>query len=121
MVRTAVEDFSAEFDRVDAALEDLQVKIQSCQQAIILARAAILVGLAVLAAVFTIAPAYGTATVIFAAITAVLAGTVWLGATKSTKDELQIQRAAVEARKSELFDVIANQNGWDQDMPGTYH
>jgi hypothetical protein len=114
-------DFSAEFDRIDAALEDLQAKIESCQQAIILARAAIFMGLATLGAVFTIAPAYGTATVIFAAITAILAGTVWLGASKSTKDELQSQRAAAEARKNELFDVIANQNGWDRDVPGTYH
>jgi ABC-type nickel/cobalt efflux system permease component RcnA len=114
-------NFNAEFDRIDAALEDLEAKIESCQQAIILARAAIFMGLATLGAVLTIATAYGTATVIFGAITAIIAGTVWLGANKSTKEELQAQRESAEARKSELFDLIANQNGWDRDAPGSYH
>ena len=114
-------DLSAEFDRIDAALEDLQAKIDSCRQAIVLSRLAIVLGLAALVAVFTIAPAYATATVIFAAITAIIAGIVWLGASKSTKDELLGQRAAAEARKNELFDASAGQNGWDRDVTETYH
>ncbi|MDR3462752.1 MAG: hypothetical protein P4L76_10620 [Beijerinckiaceae bacterium] len=121
MIAPPAADFSAEFDRIDGALEDLQSRIESCRQAIILARAAIVMGLVTLGAVLTIASAYATATVIFAAITAIIAGTVWSGANKSTKDELETERAAAEARKSELFDLIANQNGWEREAPGTYH
>ena len=121
MIAPPAADFSAEFDRIDDALEDLQAKIESCRQAIILARAAIVMGTVTLGAVLTVASAYATPTVIFSAITAIIAGTVWLGANKSTKDELESEHAAAEARKSELFDLIANKNGWEQDAPGTFH
>lgn len=108
--------FEAEFDRLDTALDQLGAKIDACLQAIVLCRVAITLGLGTLAVVLTIMPAYASATVVLSAITASLGGTVWLGASKSSLEELRAGQSAVEAQKNALFDAVAARNGWH---PGT--
>lgn len=95
-------------DATDAELEELRGRIATCDQAMILSRVAIGAGLVTFGLVFTIAPAYQTLTVLLLAFTAVLGGLVWLGANKSSRDELLERRATLDALKVRLFDVVAN-------------
>jgi hypothetical protein len=116
-----VVDFTSRMDATEALLEDLYGEIQTCRQAMILSRGAIGLGFATIAIVFTIAPTYASAPVILAAFTAIIGGLVWLGANKSTKDELEAKRATLEAEKAALFDRIAARNGWTAGTAQTLH
>lgn len=118
---TELVDFTSRIDATEALLEDLHSEIQTCQQAMILSRAAIGLGVATFVIVFTVAPAYSTAPIILAAFTAIIGGLVWLGANKSTKDELDAKRAALEKQKADLFDRVATRNGWPTGPYQTIH
>jgi hypothetical protein len=114
-------DFTSRIDATDALLEELYGEIQTCRQAMILSRAAIGLGFATALIVFTIAPAYDTAPIVLGAFTAIIGGLVWLGANKSTREELDSKRIALEAQKAELFDHIAARNGWTGSTVQTVH
>jgi hypothetical protein len=114
-------DPAARIDAIEETLETIRAEIETCRQAMLLSRAGIILGLATLAIVFTIAPAYATATVVLGAITAVIGGVVWLGANKSTKDELDVRRAETEAKRERLFTLVATRNGWVATEAPTYH
>ncbi len=114
-------DLTARIDAIEAALETIEAEIETCRQAMVLSRAGIVLGLATLALVFTIAPAYATATVVLAAFTAIIGGVVWLGANKSTKDELDAKRADTETARERMFTLVASRNGWISTEAPTYH
>jgi hypothetical protein len=83
----------------------------------VVSRAAIYAGGAVLSLVLTVAPAYRTPTAVIGAITAVIGGTVWLGANGSSRAEAQAELAAAEAIKTQMFDEVAARNGWRELTP----
>ncbi|WP_158811577.1 hypothetical protein [Beijerinckia sp. L45] len=114
-------EFTSRLDSTEALLEEIYGEIRTCRQAMIMSRAAIGLGLATAAIVFTIAPAYSTAPVVLSAFTAIIGGLVWLGANKSTSEELDAKRTALEAEKADLFDRIAARNGWAASAIHTIH
>ena len=120
MISQPDDPVSDELAAIEAELDDLGERIALCRQAMLLSRIAASLGLAVFVAVLLFVPAYRTAPVLLLAFTAVLGGTVWLGATKSTRDELRGQQTEAEARKGGLFDVVAARNGW-ADVAQTRH
>ncbi len=110
----------AQLDEADRRIEALRDALESCRQAILLGRAAMWLGGIALVLVFTVAGAYRTAPVVLGAITAIIGGTVWSGASRSSRDEIGAALAAMEARKSQLIDRVAARNGW-RDLTPTVH
>lgn len=108
------------FDDIEAEIEALQARLDAYHQAMVLARVAIWVGGIALGLVLTVAGGFRTPPVVFGAITAVLGGTVWFGATSSSRAEVENEMADAEARKARLFDAVAARNGW-VDMTPTVH
>ncbi len=72
------------------------------------------------ATVFTLAASYRTAPVILGAVTAMIGGTVWSGASRSSREEVRGRLAAAEDVKSKLIDEVAARNGW-RDLTPTVH
>ena len=110
----------AQLDEVERRIEELRGTLEGCSRAILAARAGVWLGVAALALVFTLAGAYRTAPVVFGAITAMVGGTVWSGASRSSRDEAYAALAAAEARRSALIDEVAARNGW-RGSPPTVH
>ena len=110
----------ARLDAIDLQIEDLRGELDGCRQSIALSRAAVWLGGIVLALVFTLVGSYRTAPVIFGAITVTLGGLVWLGASRSSREEARARLADAEALKSRLIDEVAARNGWP-DMTPTVH
>lgn len=108
------------FDELEREIDDLRDRLDHCRQAIILSRAAIWLGVATLVIVFVAASGYRTAPVVFGALTAIIGGIVWAGATGSSRNELESQLAEATTRQSALFDDIAARNGW-RDLTPTIH
>ena len=52
--------------------------------------------------------------IFIAALTAMIGGTVWAGASRTSGEELDARLAEAEARKAALFDEVARRNGWPQ-------
>ena len=110
----------AQLDEVERRIEDLRDALEGCRQAILLSRAAVWLGIVTLALVFTVAGSYRTAPVVFGALTAIIGGTVWSGASRSSRDEAKTSLAAAEARKAALIDEVAARNGW-RDLTPSVH
>jgi hypothetical protein len=113
-------DPDPQFARLESQIEDLHDKLDRCRQSILMSRAAIWGGALVLALVFTLLGRYQSAPVILGAMTAIIAGIVWAGASKSSRDDLRIELAEAETKKSRLIDEIALRNGW-RDLTPTVH
>lgn len=110
----------AQFDAIEQEIEAIQDGLETCRRAIVASRAAIWLGGLTIVLALTVISALLTPIVLFAAITAMIGGTVWFGANKSTREELQSRLASVNQRKAQLFDVVAARNGW-RDMTSTIH
>ena len=107
-------------DEVERRIEALRDTLEGCRQAILLSRAAAWLGIASLALVFTVAGSYRTAPVVFGALTAIIGGTVWSGASRSSRDEAKTSLAAAEARRAALIDGVSARNGW-RDLTPSVH
>lgn len=110
----------AEFDAIEQEIDALQDELDTCRRAIVVSRAAIWLGLLTIVLGLTVVAALRTPTIFLGAIAAVIGGIVWFGANTSTREELEGRLAAVNARKSRLFDEVAARNGW-HDMTATIH
>ena len=110
----------AEFETIDRQIEGLQERLDSCRQAMALSRAALVASLATLALVLTVADGWRTPAVVFSAIAAAIGGTVWLGASRSSRDEIAEQLAALDRTKARMIDEVATRNGW-RDLTPTVH
>ena len=110
----------AEFDTIDRQIEALQERLDSCRQAMALSRAAVLIALVTLALVLTVAGNWRTPTVVFSAIAGAIGGTVWLGASRTSRDENAEKLAALDRTKALMIDEVAARNGW-RDLTPTVH
>ncbi len=113
-------DLASAIEEADRRLDVIGSRIETCRQAMILSRGALTCGLALLAAVTTVVPAFNTAPVVLPALTAAIGGLVWLGANQSSRTELETLRAAAECERAALFDQVVLRNGWSappQDVP----
>lgn len=103
----------AAFAAIDDEIAELAEAREGCAKAILVSRAAILAGGLTLALSLWIVALRGPM-IFIAALTAMIAGTVWAGASRTSGEELDVRRAEAEARKAALFDEVARHNGWLQ-------
>ena len=106
-----------DFDRIDRETEALQERLDGCRQAMALSRAALVASLLTLASVLTIAGSWRTPTVVLFAIAGAIGGTVWLGASRTSRDETEEKLAALNRMKAKLIDEVAARNGWCDRTP----
>ena len=111
---------AADFETIDRQIEEMQARLDGCRQAMTLSRAGIIGAIVILTAVLTIAGSYRTPIVVFSAFAMMIGGTVWLGASKTSMQEVQDQLATLEATKNRMIDRVAAENGW-RDMTTTVH
>ena len=112
-------DVDAAFETIEAEIADIVEARAGCRRAIITSKAAVIGGALALALSLPIA-ALRTPTIALAAITAMIGGTVWAGASKSSGDEIDVRLAEADARKAALIDRVAAANGWP-DLTPTVH
>lgn len=95
-----------EIERLEAQIDDLSARLESCRKFILVARIAVAAGAVLLAAVvlgvFSFDPR-----LLLAAITALLGGIVVWGSNHSTADEAAQELAAAEAERASLIGSIA--------------
>lgn len=108
------------FDDIDRQIENLLEHQERCRKAMLASKLAMLGAFATLAIVLTVAGGWRTPPVVFGAIAAMIGGLVWLGASKSSNDEIADELATLDAHKSEMIDRVAERNGW-RDMTPTVH
>ena len=118
MTGAAIESDAA-FEAVDAEIADLLDERAGCRRAILASRVAVIGGTLVLVLSFWVR-ALGAPTTLIAALTAMIGGTVWGGASKSSGEEIDARLADAEARKAALIDRVAAANGW-RDLTSTVH
>ena len=109
-----------EFDSIDREIDDLQERLDGCRQAMALSRAALVLSLLTLASVLTFAGSWRTPAVVLFAIAGAIGGTVWLGASRTSRDETEEKLAALDRTKAKLIDEVARRNGW-RDLTPTVH
>ena len=78
-----------QFESLEQEIERLRDALDTCRRAILGARVALWGGAATLLAAFTLLRSLDTPTVVFGAIAAMIGGTVWYGANKSTREDLE--------------------------------
>ena len=117
---TADTSLPAEFEAIDRRIEALQDRLADCRQGMALSRAAIVVSVVVLALVMTVATSYRTPVVVFSAFAALIGGTVWLGASRTSLGEATDELASLDAVKNRMIDEVAVRNGW-RDLTPTVH
>ena len=99
-------------DEIEDQLADMRERIGRYRRAMLGSQVVILAGLAGLVAVYTVFPGYASPTFVVVVIAAVIGAIVWLGATKSSKEELDAALKRIEAERPLIFDRIAADNGW---------
>lgn len=95
-----------EIERLEAQIEGLAAKLESCRKFILVARIAVVAG-AVLLAVVLLGLVPFDPRLLLTAITALLGGIVVWGSNHSTAEEAAQELAAVEAERASLIGSIA--------------
>lgn len=113
-------DTTARLDEIEDELATLREQIGRYRRAMLGSRVVIVAGLTVLVAVYTALPALGSTAIVVCAITGVVGATVWLGSTKSSKEELDARLARTEAERANIFDRVAAFNGWNGRSPSRW-
>lgn len=94
-----------DIERLEAQSEQNLATIESCRKFILASRVALVTGgVLMVGAAFGLTPA--DATVLVAALAALLGGVVLAGTNRSTADEATAQMHAAEARRAALIDRI---------------
>ena len=122
MDESAERDPHAEIVRLESRIEQLEAQIESCRKFILLARVAVGLGGALLAALMLGAIRFDPLA-LTASIVAVLCGIVLGGSNSSTAREAAAALAAAEAERAALIGAIPLRIISDRDdaAPGTYH
>jgi hypothetical protein len=94
-----------EIERLEAQIDGLVAKLESCRKFILVSRIAIVAG-AVLLATLLLGIIRFDATEMIAAVAALLGGIVGWGSNRSTAQEAAAQLAAAEAERKALIDTI---------------
>ena len=111
MTRTGP-NLAADFESIDHRIEALQDRLDGYRRATALSRGTIVVSVLALVLVLTVAGTYRTPTIVFSAFAALIGGTVWLGANRTSIEEANGELASLDAEKSRMIDRVAADNGW---------
>lgn len=95
-----------EIERLEAQIDELAARLESCRKFILVARIAVVAG-AVLLAVVLLGLLSFDPRLLLAAITALLGGIVMWGSNHSTAEEAAKELAAAEAERASLIGSIA--------------
>jgi hypothetical protein len=95
-----------EIERLEAEIDALAARLESCRKFILVARIAVVAGAILLAALLLGALSFDPR-LLLAAITALLGGIVAWGSNHSTADETAQELAAAEAERAGLIGSIA--------------
>jgi hypothetical protein len=95
-----------EIERLEAQIDELAARLESCRKFILVSRIAIVAGAVLLAALLLGAIRFD-ATEMIAAVAALLGGIVGWGSNRSTAQEAAAALAAAEARRKALIGTIA--------------
>jgi hypothetical protein len=98
-------DLREQIVRLEAEIEKLAAAIESCRKIILISRAAIVLGGALIVAMTLGAIGFNSLALI-AAITGVIGGIVLFGSNKSTAEQSAAALRAAEARRAELISGI---------------
>ena len=99
-------DPHGEIERLEAQIDELAARLESCRKFILVARIAVVAGGLLLAALLLGILTFD-ARLLLAAITALLAGVVVWGTNRSTADEAAQELAAAEAERASVINSIA--------------
>ena len=100
------DDPHGEIERLEAEIDALAARLESCRKFILVARIAVVAG-AVLLAVVLLGVLSFDPRLLLAAITALLGGIVVWGSNHSTADETAQELAAAEAERASLIGSIS--------------
>ncbi len=100
------DDPHEEIERLEAQIDELSAKLESCRKFILVARIAVVAGAVLLAAVLIGILSFDPR-LLLAALTALLGGIVLWGSNHSTADEAAQELAAAEAERASLIGSIA--------------
>jgi hypothetical protein len=101
----AGEAAAASIEALESRIEALGDTIERCRKAMILSRAAIWLGVAMIVLAIVLAGARN-AVVVLLGISAVIGGFTWLGANKSSREEAEAALREAEARRDELIEGV---------------
>lgn len=107
-------DTAWRLDEIENELAALHERIGQYRRAMLGSRVVIAAGLVILVAIYAVFPALGSSALVVGAITGVIGATVWLGSTKSSKEELDARVARTEAERAKIIDRVAAFNGWNR-------
>jgi hypothetical protein len=99
-------DHHDEIVRLEAQIDELAARIESCRKFILVGRIAVVGGCAVLIAIFLIGAIQFDPAVIGVAVTAVLGGIVAAGSNRSTAKEAMYELTLAEAKRTALIGQI---------------
>lgn len=103
---TSEDDPHGEIERLEAQIDELAARLESCRKFILVARIAVVAGAILLAAVILGVLSFDPRLLLIA-ITAVLGGIVLWGSNRSTAEEAAQDLAAAEAERASLIGSIA--------------
>ncbi len=95
-----------QIERLEAQIDELSARLESCRKFILVARIAVVTGAVLLAAVLFGVLSFDPR-LLLAAITALLGGIVVWGSNHSTADETARELASAEAERANLIGSIA--------------
>lgn len=103
---TREDDPHGEIERLEAQIDELAARLESCRKFILIARIAVVAGALLLAAVLLGILSFD-ARLLLIAITALLGGIVLWGSNRSTAEEAVQELAAAEVERASLIGSIA--------------
>lgn len=103
---TGEDDPHGEIERLEAQIDELAARLESCRKFILIARIAVVAGAILLAAVLLGILSFD-ARLLLIAITALLGGIVLWGSNRSTAEEAAQELAAAQAERTSLIGSIA--------------
>lgn len=100
------DDPHGEIERLEAQIDELEARLESCRKFILIARIAVVAGAILLAAVLLGVLSFDPRLLLIA-ITALLGGVVLWGSNRSTAEEAAQELAAAEVERASLIGSIA--------------
>lgn len=98
-------DLHDEIERLEAQIDELAARLESCRKFVLVARVAIAAGVILLAAILLGAVTFDPR-LLLAAVTALLGGVVVWGSNGSTAKEAAAELAAAEAERARLIGLL---------------
>lgn len=108
------------FAAIDERLAELADTQERCRRAMLISQIAVGIGLALLVYLNLIGSASNAPGLLLAGLASVFGGIVWLGSSRSSRQDASAEIQALESQKDRLIDAVAAEYGW-RDVTDTRH